>query len=127
MQKTNVLLLDKKEIDQLDELREKYKASEKHSFYLVACNFRELEQRDFPDGAIIYRFSVNTGATSLEKEDKELLVKTVEKLIDLENPQPSKGEFTKLSTKEGELIYISKYSPNHDKLVEDWIRRSSSI
>jgi hypothetical protein len=39
-------------------------------------------------------------------------------------PAPLKGEFTKITTPDGKLAYVSKISPNHDETVaritEEW-------
>ncbi len=119
----NILLLDRKELNDLDQYRELQTNSNSNKcFYLVACGWRTLEQSDFPDSSVAIRFTVPKDTVTLDQDDAEELRKAAEEL--LQGSLPSKNEFTKITTPDGKLAYVCKSSPNHDatvaRILEEW-------
>jgi hypothetical protein len=110
------ILDNSKEIDCLDSLREDYKKAmdNKQRVYLVTSDWRELEWQDFPKGVKVIRLTVDKNFPP-NNETKDALYEQFTYL--LSDDCRAGSEFTKLSTPDGKLAYISKSSPNHDETV----------
>ena len=120
---TSSILDSNNEIADLDSMREDYKLvkDNKQSVYLVTSDWRDLEWSEFPKGAKIVKLTVDKNVPSND-ETKEALY---EQFVDLLGDNvPATMEFTKLSTLDGKLAYVSKFSPKHDETVaqilEEW-------
>ena len=114
---TSSILDSSNEINDLDYIREDYKLvnKNKQSVYLVTSDWRTLEWSEFPKGAKIVKLTVDKSVTSDDEATKEALY---EQFVDLLGDNvPATMEFTKITTPDGKLAYVSKFSPEHDETV----------
>jgi hypothetical protein len=77
-------------------------------------DWRDLNWDDFPKGSKVIRLTVDK-SLPLDDKTKDVLYKQF--LHILSDDCTTIGEFTKLSTPDGKLAYISKHSPDHDVTV----------
>lgn len=105
-----------KEITDIGSMREDYKLinDNKQRVYLITCDWRELEWQEFPKGVKAIRLTVDKNFPPND-ETKDALYAQFTYL--LSDDCPAGSEFTKLTTPDGKLAYVSKSSPNHDETV----------
>ncbi|MCA2594068.1 MAG: hypothetical protein IM526_02755 [Microcystis sp. M38BS1] len=97
-------------------MREDYKLinENKQQVCLVTMDWRDLSWDDFPKGSKVIRLTVDK---SLPPDDKTKDALYEQFLHILSDNSHSGKEFTKLSTPDGKLAYVSKHSSSHDETV----------